>query len=277
MKAPIKHHSVNWVDGMKLTQQHLRDIDAHFHDSIRDGISTDLNSFNYGLLPEMDGQEGESLNLTVHNNSNSQIEIILESCNIVTNNGFKIMFLPSLYGANRQPRLAVQASEMGDGNAAYYVAINANPYKRVPIGSPDPEEIPLRHPNSYPEITLQYLPYKETNAHFLTTYQFIIGVLKWEDQRFIWDESYIPPSATMNSHPDLKLFISKVAKRIGELRDWSVTIIRRNQYGKSNNTLAANTCRICSETLDFCAANNFEIKYILREKAPIYLVNKISA
>ena len=38
MKAPIKHHSVNWVDGMKLTQQHLRDIDAHFHDSIRDGV-----------------------------------------------------------------------------------------------------------------------------------------------------------------------------------------------------------------------------------------------
>ena len=279
MKAPIKHHSVNWVDGMKLTQQHLRDIDAHFHDSIRDGVSTGLNSFNYGLLPEMVGQDGKSLNLTIHNNANSQIEIILESCNIVTNNGFKIVFLPSLYGENRQPRLAIQASEMGGANTAqYYVVINANPYQRVPIGSPDPEEIPLRHPNSYPEITLQLMPLNETNANFLDTYQFIIGVLKWEGQRFIWDDAYIPPCASMNAHPSLSTFVSNVAKVLGELRDQAVTIIRKNYYGNpQNNSLALNTCSICQEVLNFCSANIFEIKYILKEHPPIFLANKISS
>lgn len=279
MKAPIKHHSVNWVDGMKLTQQHLRDIDAHFHDSIRDGVSTSLNSFNYGLLPAMQGQDGKSLNLTIHNNANSQIEIILESCNIVTNNGFKIMFSPAIYGENRQPRLAVQASEMDETHSAsYYVAINANPYKRVPIGSPDPEEIPLRHPNSYPEITLQLMPFNETNANFLDTYQFIIGVLKWENQRFMWEDSYIPPCTSMTAHPALTIFISNVAKVLGELRDQAVTIIRKNHFGKPiNNSLASNTCSICNEILDFCAANIFEIKYILKEEAPIHLVNRISS
>ncbi len=276
MRTNIKHFAVNWVDGMKLAQSHFSSNDLHFRDIIRDASSTSLNSYNYGLMPPLEKMQ-ESLSVKSSGQSSSHFELELESCNGVTANGTRIIYTPELYGESN-PRLSVSASEMDElSNAYYYVLININPFKNIPIGTPDPEEIPLRHPNSYPEVSLQLMPRNKTNSHFIGTFQFVIGELNWENGNFIWDDSYIPPCTTMESHEQLKKFLKATVQRLEELKRCCITIIRSNSFGNPvNNKLAKNTCGICTEILDFIALNIFEFKQVLIGKPPIEFVNKIS-
>lgn len=271
-----RYHAVNWADGMKLTQNHFKEGDAHLHDSLRDVAASPLNSFNFGLLPPNSG-ETSSLSLNIYNHPNSHVEIILENCNILSANGSRMVYWQGLYG-NMNPRLSVQASDMDATNKTeFYVLLNLNPYEGVPIGEPDPEEIPLRHPNLYPKISLHLMTKRQVNSEFIGAHQFIVGVLVWENQQFYWNEDYIPPCTSMSSHRSLLSFLEKTNSVFSQLKNWSVLIIRKNSFGKPvNNKLAQNTCRICEDILEFISTNIFEIKYIIKECPPILLVNKIS-
>lgn len=275
MKTNLKYHAVNWTDGMKLTENHFAEGDAHMHDVIRDAASSYINSYNYGLMPPLEGMS-DPIKLSVINHPNSHVEIVLEGCNAITSNGTRLVYSPEFYG-DQHPRLSIPASSMeGKEMASFFILVNINPFKRIPIGMPDPEEIPLRHPNSYPEITIQRMPYSKTNSTFIGAFQFLIGELRWENSTFYWDDSYIPPCTTMSSHPTLVEFMKKTVEKLNVLKNHSTTIVRSNKYKQVGNKLAQNTCGICNEILEFVSRNIFEIKQILPGQPPIYFVNRIS-
>jgi len=275
IRTPLKNYAVNWADGMKLTRNHFIKADAHFHDAIRDACSTSLNSFNFGLLPPLEGQQA-SLTIRSYPHPNSHVEVILESCNIVTSNGTRIVFWEGLFGDD-PPRLSVKVEDMEPEDASFYVVINISLFENIPFGSPDPEEIPLRHPFSCPKISLQLMPKRQTNSEYLGGYQFIVGLLNWKDQRFEWENDYIPPSTCISSHQSLVSFLEKINVNLSYIKNHSVTIIRKNNFGNPvNNKLAQNTCNLCDEILEFISNNIFEIKYIIKEYPPIFLVNKFS-
>ena len=51
-----KHWPINWVDGMKITKDHLLGSDLAATDALRDVAQTHLNAYTYGLLPSIDGK-----------------------------------------------------------------------------------------------------------------------------------------------------------------------------------------------------------------------------
>ena len=51
MLYPIKNILVNWVDGMKISKEHLVQLENYFIDAIRDMKSANLTNYNYGILP----------------------------------------------------------------------------------------------------------------------------------------------------------------------------------------------------------------------------------
>ena len=38
MVPKIKHHAVNWIDGMKISKSHFAETNNFIYDQIRDGI-----------------------------------------------------------------------------------------------------------------------------------------------------------------------------------------------------------------------------------------------
>jgi len=63
---------------------------------------------------------------------------------------------------------------------------------------------------------------------------------------------------------------------IGYLRNHSITIIKKNNFGNPiNNKLAQNTCSICKEILEF-TSNNFFKRRSIKKYSPTFLIKKIS-
>lgn len=276
MKTNIKHHAINWSDGMKLSQRYFSANDAHMHDMIRDAASVPINSFNYGLMPRLEGMSS-SLKLIVNNHPSSHVELVLEYCNAVTSNGTRIIYIPELY-ENDNPRLSISAADMdGKQEASFNILVNINPFKNIPIGTPDPEEIPLRHPYSFPEVSLQSMPASQTNNNFIGAFQFLIGEIQWKNSNFSWHDAYIPPCTSIASHPTLEAVLEETQQIFSQLKEHATTIIRKNSFGKPvNNKLAENTCGICTVILEFIASNIFEFRQILKNRPPVYYINKIS-
>jgi len=276
MKTKINYHAINWVDGMKLTASHFATSDFHMKDTVRDASSVALNSYNYGLLPPLEGME-DSIKLTVNNHANSHIEIVLESCNAVTANGTRLVYIPELYH-DEHPRLSVSASSMEENTRnSFFVVVNINSFKRIPIGTPDPEEVPLRHPHSYPEISLKLMPRAQVNSNYIGAFQFLLGELIWENSTFIWDSNYIPPCTSLCSHSKLIGFWEQTIQKLNRLKNHCITVIRNNSFGRpNNNKLAENTCSISMVILNFISDYMFEFRQMSKEQSPIYFVNNIS-
>ncbi|MEZ4905212.1 MAG: hypothetical protein R2822_27405 [Spirosomataceae bacterium] len=80
-----KHWPINWVDGMKITKDHLIGSDLAAIDAQREIAQTHLNAHTYGLLYSNDNQVTQLIQ-----NGN---ELTLPFCRAVTLGGVRIEFL----------------------------------------------------------------------------------------------------------------------------------------------------------------------------------------
>ncbi|RYF46285.1 MAG: hypothetical protein EOO39_50000, partial [Cytophagaceae bacterium] len=95
MLFPKSHLPVNWIDGMKLSQQHFVETDHHVQDLVRDSISLFLTSYNYGLLPPVRGTSvAHEFDLLEKNSDH--VEVRLSRCNAITQGGCRIAINPDV-------------------------------------------------------------------------------------------------------------------------------------------------------------------------------------
>src|SRR6478609_135470 len=89
MEFQLEHFSVNWIDGMKISKDHFIDSNNHMTDLFRDGQSTYINSYNYGLTTP-DFNSTNSFELIVDDSSENIFSVKLNKCRAITCGGFKI-------------------------------------------------------------------------------------------------------------------------------------------------------------------------------------------
>ena len=92
MVPKIKHNAVNWIDGMKISRSHFSETNNFIFDHLRDGISIQLNTFNYGLLAPLPGEK-TSLSFTVKETQSESHKVSLTQCRAVTQGGCRIEVL----------------------------------------------------------------------------------------------------------------------------------------------------------------------------------------
>jgi len=126
--SDFKLYSVNWQDGMLITQQHLRDQERYFEQLARwhamhagDG---------YGLVRKShSGQPALSLNLTV---SGNRLQVEVAGCQALTPDGH---YIDIAGGAGDVVRAS---GEITDSVVSVYVGVDPDAKKLV--GDPDPTE-----------------------------------------------------------------------------------------------------------------------------------------
>lgn len=263
---------INWTDGVKLTKDHFIDNYFNFISTVNAYNKVRLNDFNYGIV---ETANESSFQLVAENEGNTNLIVTLKKCNIIAKNGHLIVFNSEIYGKD-YPQATINASSL-DQNATdtFYVVVSVNPFNLIPVGIPDPETVPLHHPNAAPEIKLHIINENEVNHNFLEGYFLILKKYSFQNGSFVEDEKYIAPVSKVKNDLTLTNFITNVNLELFQIYDFSIKIHKKNIHNSMNNKLVLNTFSLCEKIIQFYTENIFFLKNIAKEEPPIFMIEKI--
>jgi hypothetical protein len=277
MLFPIKHHAVNWIDGMKISRQHFIDTDKHVADALRDTASAFLHNYDYGLLPPFRGQRIAS-DFDITERVTNQIEIRLRQCNALTAGGCRIDLPPLEYGEQLIYQYAYDEVTEQDSNTAlyYYVVLAVNPFDKIPVGDPDPAELPPRHPYAGKQYQLMVVPEAHINSNELGVHHLVIGQLIRQNGRFRVNDQYIPPCTAVISHPALIRYYERFSSLLNDIQINSFKIIDKITGRDNIQSLARNVKLLCERMLDFIAQIFYEYRNMVHQQPPVNMIGYFS-
>ncbi|MDR2915089.1 MAG: type VI secretion system baseplate subunit TssK [Tannerella sp.] len=281
MLYQLKQKMVNWVDGMKISSEHLKQTEDYFIDVVRDATNMRLTEHNFGLLPPYRGEKLSS-DFEITERISNHVEIELRRCNAITPGGCRITFNPvdsSDYLRLDYPfEQEVAATEGEDGNLYWDVILVVRPFDRIPLGAPDPEETPPRHPDAGKSYHLYIKPAGEINSEEFGMHHLLIGRVTKTADRYEVDSSYIPPCTSMGSHPDLKGYYEQFGKYFNDIEISSHKIIQKiHEQESKSSTIANNIKLVCEHLLTYTAAVYFNFRNTGRNYVPVEIINTFSS
>lgn len=126
--SDFKLYSVNWQDGMLISQAHLHEQQAYFETLHSWYAATAGNGF--GLVKRTDSADPAiALNFAVHGN---KVRVELQRCQAVLPGGHWVEINPS-----SENTLAAEAALSEEGLNVY---LSVSPREKQPVGQPDPHE-----------------------------------------------------------------------------------------------------------------------------------------
>jgi len=198
--SDMKLHSVNWQDGMLISQRHLTDQERYFEELVRwYGL---FPGDNYGLVRKTAAAEALTLNLIM---SGGRLRVEVIRCQALTPGGHYIEI-------NDSSRNAVSA-EIDAGQMSVPVFLSVDPTCKKAVGEPDPSEDVPRVPYGAGNYTLHLgSPPSLPEPDFLQ-----IAQLKITDGEVAHDESYLPPCLTLWSDERLNQRATDLRNRLENL------------------------------------------------------------
>lgn len=269
------HFLINWTDGVKINKDHFIESDFHHLDTMRDYATTQLTSYNFGLL-EAHAGHNEPISLSVDVHTQERLVMRLKYCNAITRKGCRVLFKGNMYGDD-EPTATIESKDIDvNSNLDFLVVLTINPFKHVPVGEPDPENIPLHHPYALPKIDLHIISKSQFNTSFLEKHYLMVGKVQWKNGAFVVDGDYLPPIAKIKHHSKLLTFHKRVSDVLIKLRNYSLIINSKNRHKFNNNKLANNTFKLCLKVMDYVSDYIFKYTQMGEENSPIFLAQSIS-
>lgn len=280
MLYPIKNILVNWVDGMKISKEHLVQLENYFIDAIRDMKSANLTNYNYGILPPYK-KEKQSSDFEIMEHVTDHIEVELRCCNAITAGGCRINinaedpsdYLRLEYPINNELENSLDKTK----DLRWNIILVVCPFERIPTGAPDPEETPPRHPNARESYTLSIKPVGQINVSELGMHHLIIGQIVKQGDRYEVDQKYIPPCTSMLSHPELKRHYESFGKYLNDIEIASRRIIQKIQDKEKKIDVAQNTDMLCKHLMNYIASIYFKYKNTGQFYTPLEITDIFSS
>lgn len=269
-----KKNLVNWSDCMALSSAVFNQQDNYFIDSIRDSIEVRTNSFNYGLLPGR-GERMTENTIQITQHVTGHIEVRLQSCDAITSSGIRIHYDASVSGYELVKTYAVESDKVKNIHQ-WDIILAVDPFNRTASGNPDPAETPPRHPDSEFACRLYIMPKGEINTREFGAHYLTIGRIREDAGRFTVDAGYIPPSATMKSHPELQTYYNGFGKMFRSMENHSKSIIAKIHNRNNDSDLAANITLLCREILRYTASMQFGYTHKAIWYPPISIMEYVS-
>lgn len=274
MSKKINHLPVNWTDGAKINSEHFFNTYKNTIETIKDYNSVTLKNYEYGLLES--SPNFENLELDILTDGENSLTVKLKSCNAITQKGYRVIYHSDLYGEEDAPFVVLKASDFNKTETeVFYVIVSIAPFDYVPVGQPDPEVLPLHHPNVLPKFKLHIIPISQLNTGFLEEHFLVVSKISWVNGLFSIDQNYIPPVINVLSNDKLKNFGKSLLQVLLNVKSYTIKIAKKNNRQKNNNTLVANTFLICESIQEYYCDSIFGLENITFKKSPIYLTNDL--
>jgi hypothetical protein len=269
---------VNWTDGMKITKEHLSGTEDYFIDLVRDAVNLRLTGYSFGLLPPY-RDEKISNDFEIMERTTDRIEIELRKCNAITAGGCRIDINPKDHTGylKLDYTFGTETERDGGGENLWDVILIVYPFGRVPVGVPDPDENPPRHPYADRAYRLSVVPHGQINAEELGMHNLIIGRIAKNGNRYEVDKTYIPPCMSMMSHPDLKKYCERFGKYLNDIEVSSHKIIQKILDRDNSISIAQNTQLLCEHVLTYVVSIYFRYKHTGRNCSPLEITDMVAS
>jgi len=203
------HHRVNWIDGMKINKNHFIEADNAYTSFSQLIASQNINAINYGLLPDLSGED--AVDMVFSMDGQDTIKIELNKCRAITKGGFIINISSDIASSLEQRGTLISTSyKVNKDDQECYIVLSVNPYGRIPVGDANPEEEPPRHPYVLPEYSLHVVNVAEANEEEFGKHHITIGRIEFTDGVAAMAEDFIPPCISIQSHQDLKYIYTEI-------------------------------------------------------------------
>ncbi len=273
MIEPIKHYAVNWIDGMKISREHLVQQEDFIIDTIRDANSVGVNSFKYGLLPYSDTY-GDKRIFEIQSTATNDAQLIIKKLSAVTLAGHRIEI--NDYKVNIRSLAKELDAESSESNGDYYILASVNPFDKVSFGDIDPEEIPPRHPFTKAHSKIELVETSLLSGGNSGGNYIILGKVALKSGIAQIDENFIPPCTSVESHPKLVEYYNQYSQSTSNLRLSAFKILQKVAHKNQNTELADNVKTICKTVIKHIGENYFQFKNMVYYQPPIYLMNVFS-
>ena len=272
MLPELKYFPVNWVDGMKISEAHFDHLQNFVADNLRDTAASRITNFNYGLLPPAPG-ERTSLDLSVSTDQAKLIRVKVLSCRAITPGGARIEILRDEENKNFILSQLEDKFELDDsGEKSLDIVVFVNPFNRVPVGQPDPQESPLRHPFSMPDFKIEILPTSQINHLKPGAFQITVARLDVNAGVIQLNEQYIPPSTSLLSSKQLMDEFLKLGTILGETGSHATSIVQKVKSEKQKTDLAINISYLAEKIIFFLADKIAHYRWVVSQQPPIYMI-----
>ena len=266
----IQQPTVNWQDGMKIRQQHFVQTENAWLDRVRDAWAGGITPFNYGLLPVAGGDgspRDSSLDLRVTVSDARQMVVQLHACQAVTSGGARIDFRAT----GEQPLRATYQLSSNEP-ALFEVIVSVNPFVRTPTGEPDPEEVPVRHPNTSSTYQLMVVPTEQLSITELGTYHVPVARVRSLGHEVKVSDSYLPPCATVSAHPGLRQWYDTLTERLVRTGGDARQVVQKIKVKSEARSLTTNLQEWAERITYFVADQLDAYRMMVPHQPPVHLL-----
>ncbi|MBX2924951.1 MAG: hypothetical protein KF746_22310 [Chitinophagaceae bacterium] len=271
---------VNWVDGMKINKKRfIEEYNAAIY-QLAQHTSSFIDEQSYGLLPPL--LKNNYVKLFISTDNQKRIQVRLKSCRAITPGGYYIEFDDDnpLQHYNTGTGVTSEPATLRDlrnKSSEFYIVLTINPYERVPFGSADINELPPRIPFVKPLLQLDIIPVNEVVRNALGPAQIPVGKMMVEVQKVSLDEDYIPPCASVNSHPELLLIHHQLREFYEKMEAFSLHIMQKIIQKKQTSEQAVIVNRICENVIQYTATQLSEIQSSGIVQKPVFVITRAIA
>ncbi|GGF26607.1 hypothetical protein [Hymenobacter cavernae] len=270
MLPEIKHYPVNWVDGMKISRRHFTELEQFTTEHLRDATALGLSAHRYGLLPT-DPHGLSSFELLLSVDQQQGVLARLTHCRAITAGGARIEILNSAEPLTYRTSLAQLLSEFNltaTEQLRFSVIVSVNPYVRVPMGQPAPEEIPPRHPYTTPEYKLSVVPTQQVNSAAVGSFHLVVGELLYAEGALRPVAQFIPPSLALVSHPALLKWLHQFEHQLQEIETDAFKIIHKIKLRPDKKSTLSEQVHFLAERTTFALAQHLTSLHLTAAELP---------
>jgi hypothetical protein len=268
---PLKHKAVNWIDGMKISKEHLVQQESFYTDQLRDSTAVQLTRLNYGLLSPPD-ESGKALNIKINIDPSKVIRVDLLECHAVTSAGERIEIATNNAAKlnNDADKLTADFDFTETKEKTFYVTISVNLFARNPIGQIDPDEIPGRPPFVAPQYTLEILP--ESQISNSANSILAVGKLQITGGRMQVVNKFIPACAIVKNHPLLLESYYNLGNQLGETANLNLSIVQKIHAKSQVTSLVKSFLALSEKASDFFASELGRFRWIIADMPPVFFI-----
>jgi len=279
MLPEIKHYPVNWVDGMKISRRHFTELEQFTTEHLRDATALGLSAHRYGLLPT-DPHGLSSFELLLSVDQQQGVQARLTHCRAVTAGGARIEITGGSEPLTLRTSLAQLLSEFNLPAATeqlrFSVVVSVNPYVRVPVGQPAPEEVPPRHPYTRPDYQLSVVPTQQVNTTAVSSFHLVVGELLYAEGALRPVPQFIPPSTSLTSHPALLKWLHQLEHILQEVETDAFKVIHKVKMRPDKKSNLSDQVQLLSERTVFALAQQLTSLHLsAAEQPPIQLLDSL--
>ncbi|HLK97413.1 MAG TPA: hypothetical protein VK364_06565 [Hymenobacter sp.] len=280
MLPEIKHYPVNWVDGMKISRRHFTELEQFTTEHLRDATAVGLSAHRYGLLPA-DPNGVSSFELLLSVDPQQGVQARLTHCRAITAGGARIEITGGTEPLTLRTSLAQLLTEFNlpapTEQLRFSVVVTVNPYVRVPVGQPSPEEIPPRHPYTMPQYQLSVVPTQQVNTTTVSSFHLVIGELVYTEGALRTVPHFIPPSTALSSHPALLKWLHQLEHILQEIETDAFKIIHKVKLRIDKKSYLSDQVQLLAERTVFALSQHLTTLHLsAAEQPPIQLLDTLS-